>query len=187
MDGSGESAALEIIAPALRRARNDAGISLNELARRAGVAKSTLSQLEAGTGNPSVETLWAVAVALDVPFSRLVEPPAPHVKVVRAGTAPTLRSEHGAFAAGLLSACPAGASRDLYEIALEAGQQRRADPHQRGTVEHLVVLSGTMSAGPLTEPAELSPGDYLTFSGEVAHLYRAPEGAARALLVMEHR
>ena len=35
-------------------------ISLTELARRAGLAKSTLSQLEAGTGNPSIETLWSL-------------------------------------------------------------------------------------------------------------------------------
>jgi transcriptional regulator with XRE-family HTH domain len=54
----------------------EAGLSLTELARRAGIAKSTLSQLESGAGNPSVETLWALAVALGVPFSRLVDLPA---------------------------------------------------------------------------------------------------------------
>ena len=46
--------------------------------------QSTLSQLEAGTGNPSVETVWALGVALDVPFSRLVEAH-PAVRVIRAG------------------------------------------------------------------------------------------------------
>ena len=76
---------LAAIAAALRRERERAGLSLTELARRAGLAKSTLSQLEAGTGNPSVETLWALGVALGVPFSQLVEPPAPQVRVVRAG------------------------------------------------------------------------------------------------------
>ena len=44
--------------------RERAGMSLAELAR-AGLAKSTLSQLESGTGNPSLETLWALAMALD--------------------------------------------------------------------------------------------------------------------------
>ena len=81
------TAPLATIAAALRRERERHGISLTELARRAGVAKSTLSQLESGAGNPSVETLWALAVVLEVPFSRLVEPPVSPVQVVRAGLA----------------------------------------------------------------------------------------------------
>ena len=46
----------------LRRERERVGLSLSELAKRAGIAKSTLSQLESASGNPSVETLWALGV-----------------------------------------------------------------------------------------------------------------------------
>src|SRR5690606_18662174 len=48
----------ERIAHSLRREREATGISVSELARRAGVSKATVSQLESGAGNPSVETLW---------------------------------------------------------------------------------------------------------------------------------
>jgi transcriptional regulator with XRE-family HTH domain len=37
--------------------------------------QAPLSQLEPGTGNLSIETLWALCVALDTPFSRLLDPP----------------------------------------------------------------------------------------------------------------
>ena len=67
-------APLAVIASSLQRERRRVGLSLAEVARRAGVAKSTLSQLESGTGNPSLETLWALSVALDVPFGQLVQP-----------------------------------------------------------------------------------------------------------------
>uniref|UniRef100_UPI0013B3B296 helix-turn-helix domain-containing protein n=1 Tax=Nonomuraea lactucae TaxID=2249762 RepID=UPI0013B3B296 len=77
-----------LIAAAIRRERDRAGLSLSELAKRAGLAKSTLSQLEAGAGNPGVETLWAIAAALGVPFSRLVDPPRPAARVIRAGEGP---------------------------------------------------------------------------------------------------
>src|ERR671915_1904140 len=93
---------LSVIAAALRRERERHGISLTELARRAGIAKSTLSQLEAGTGNPSVETLWALAVVLDVPFSRLVEPPRAPIHVLRAGEGLTVRSEQAPYTGTLL-------------------------------------------------------------------------------------
>src|SRR5260370_30734493 len=84
---------LELIAAALRRERDREKLSLSEVAKRAGVAKSTLHQLESGTGNPSVETLWALAVALNVPFARLVEPPTTAPRVIRAGEGPAIRSE----------------------------------------------------------------------------------------------
>ena len=72
------SAPIAAIAASLQRERKRVGLSLAEVARRAGIAKSTLSQLESGTGNPSVETLWALSVTLDVPFAQLVEPEARH-------------------------------------------------------------------------------------------------------------
>ncbi len=180
------SAPLDIIAPALRRERDRVGLTLTELARRAGVAKSTLSQLEAGAGNPSVETLWALAVALGIPFTRLVESPSPQVRVVRAGQAPKVRSQESPFAAALLSSCPSGARRDLYQLDLEPGEGRHADPHIAGTVEHVVVATGRMRAGPQEAPVDLGPGDYVSFSGHVPHLYEALDPGTSALLVMEH-
>src|SRR5690606_40680753 len=63
-------APLDVIAAALRAERRRAGLSLGEVARKAGIAKSTLSQLESGAGNPSVETLWALSTALDMPLDR---------------------------------------------------------------------------------------------------------------------
>ncbi len=105
-DGAPSRLPLDWIAAALRRERVRAGLSLSELAKRAGIAKSTLSQLEAAGGNPSMETLWALAVALGVPFSALVEPPAPRVQVIRAGEGPTVRSDRSSYVATLLSASP---------------------------------------------------------------------------------
>ena len=122
------TAPLHTIAAALRRERERHGLSLAELARRAGIAKSTLSQLEAGAGNPSVETLWSLAVVLDVPFSRLLDPPAQPVQVVRARDRPVLRAELAPFTSTLLAACPPGARRDLHVMTAEPGPTRRPRP-----------------------------------------------------------
>jgi transcriptional regulator with XRE-family HTH domain len=182
----GSSAPLAAIAAALRRERDRAGLSLTELARRAGIAKSTLSQLESGTGNPSVETLWALGVALGVPFSQLVEPPAPQVRVVRAGRGPRIPAEQGTYAGTLLAAGTPHARRDIYVIDQEPGAVRHAAPHIPGSVEHLVVAAGRMMTGPADAPVELGAGDYATFRGDVPHLYEALESGTWAVLVMEH-
>lgn len=180
------TAPLHTIAAALRRERERHGLSLAELARRAGIAKSTLSQLESGTGNPSVETLWSLAVVLDVPFSRLLDPPATPVHVVRARDRPVVRAEHAPFTSTLLAACPPGARRDLHVMTAEPGPTREAEAHIAGAVEHMIVSAGRWLAGPADAEIDLAPGDYLRFPADQPHRYQALEPGSVAVLIMEY-
>ncbi len=181
-----QGAPLEIIAASLRRERRLAGLSLTEVARRAGIAKSTLSQLESGAGNPSLETLWALCVALDVPFSRLLDPPRPHVQVIRAGEGPTVSAAQADYQATLLATCPPGARGDLYRICAEPGHARKSQPHMPGSVEHVVISAGRALVGLADEPVELGPGDYICYPADVPHVFEALEPGTRAVLVSEH-
>ncbi|MEU6642891.1 XRE family transcriptional regulator [Saccharomonospora sp. NPDC046836] len=187
MAGTRDSGApLAVIAASLQRERRRTGLSLAEVARRAGVAKSTLSQLESGTGNPSVETLWALSVALDVPFAQLVQPVRPRVQVVRAGEGPRVAAEHADYTATLLASCPPNARRDIYLLAAEPGRPRESDPHMPGVVEHVVLSTGRALVGLTEEPVELHPGDYIAYPGDLPHVFKALETATTAVLVSEH-
>jgi transcriptional regulator with XRE-family HTH domain len=177
---------LEVIAAALRRERRRSGLSLTEVARQAGIAKSTLSQLESGAGNPSLETLWALAITLDVPVSRLIDPPRPRIQVIRAGEGPTVSAAAADYQATLLSAGPPAARRDIYHIAAEPGQARTSEPHMPGLVEHVVVGAGRALVGLADEPVELGPGDYISYPGDVLHVFEAVEPGTRAVLVSEY-
>ncbi len=179
-------APLELIAASLRRERRRTGLTLTEVARRAGIAKSTLSQLESGTGNPSLETLWAICVALDAPFSRLLDPPRPHVQVIRADEGPTVSAARADYQATLLAACPPGARRDVYRIAAEPGHARASDPHMPGVTEHVVLSAGRALVGVAGEPVELGPGDYICYPGDIPHVFEALEPRTLAVLVSEH-
>lgn len=175
-----------LIATSIRRERDRVGLTLTELARRAGIAKSTLSQLESGLGNPSVETLWALGVALGVPFSQLVDPPRPTVRVIRAGEGPVTYSEHADYTATVLASCPPGARRDIYRITAQPGEARTSDPHMPGTVEHVVLSTGRALVGPDPVPVELAPGDYLSYPADIPHVFEALEANTSAVIVMEH-
>jgi transcriptional regulator with XRE-family HTH domain len=179
-------APLDTIAFSLRRERERAGLSLSELAKRAGIAKSTLSQLESATGNPSVETLWALSVALNVPFASLVEPVRPTVQIIRAGEGPMIYSERAHYVATVLSACPPNARRDIYQLAAEPGSVRESEPHMPGVVEHVVLCSGRARIGPADEPVEINPGDYIAYPGDLPHVFEALEPGTTAVLVSEH-
>jgi transcriptional regulator with XRE-family HTH domain len=177
---------IEVIAASLRRERERAGLTLTEVAGRAGVAKSTLSQLESGAGNPNLETLWAICTVLGVQFSRLLEPPRPQVRVIRAGEGPTVAASQANYLATLVAACPPGARRDLYVIEAEPGQPRAADPHPPGTTEHVVLSSGRALVGLTDSPVELSPGDYVCYPGDVPHVFEALTLGTRAVLISEY-
>lgn len=179
-------APLEVIAQSLRRERTRAGLSLSEVAKRAGIAKSTLSQLETGSGNPSVETLWALSIALDVPFSRLVEPARPAVQVIRAGEGPAVFSERADYVATLLASCPPNARRDIYLITAEPGSARESDPHMPGVVEHVVLCAGRARIGLIDDPVEIGPGDYVAYPGDLPHIFEALEPATTSVMVSEH-
>ena len=180
------AAPLPIIAAGLRRERARTGLSLSDVARRAGVSKSTLSQLEGGAGNPSVETLWALCVALEIPFSRLLDPPRVTTQVIRAGEGPELSAGEADYRATLLAACPPQARRDVYRIVAEPGRPRRSDPHNPGVVEHVVLAAGRARVGVVEETVDLGPGDYVSYPGDVAHVFEALEPGTWAVLVSEH-
>ncbi len=175
---------MRAVAGNVRALRLDAGLTLAELAAAAGLGKSTLAQLESGKGNPSVETLWALGAALQVPFARLVEEQQPELRVVRARDVPPMRSDEAPGWVGrLLAASQRRGTFDLYAIDIEAGAARHAEPHHAGVVEHLVVVEGRLRVGPDTNPVELGAGDLVTFAADVPHVYEALETTHIVLLM----
>ncbi len=173
-------------AEGLRRERQRTGATLTDLARRAGIGKSTLSELESGAGNPSLETPWALAVALGVPVSRLLDPPKIHVNLIRAGEGPTLAAATADYRATLLDSAPPSGRRDLYRITAEPGEGRHSEPHMPGTIEHVILCSGHAIVGPTTSPETLQPGDYLSYPGDQPHTFRALTPATTAVLIQEN-
>lgn len=171
----------------LRRERESAAISVTELARRAGVSKATVSQLENGTGNPNVETLWALGDALGIPFAVLVDQPVHAPTLIRADELDGVPSAAARYSATLLSASPPGARRDVYIIRAEPGEPRRSMPHHAGTTEHVILMSGSARIGPADAPIALSPGDYLTYAGDAAHVFEALAPGTSAVLISELR
>jgi transcriptional regulator with XRE-family HTH domain len=175
------------IGAALKRERTSGGLSVSELARRSGVSKATVSQLESGGGNPSVETLWALGDALGVPFARLVDEDTEPVTLIRAGDAPPIRSASANYVAALLSASPPHARRDVYLVQADPSGPKVSAPHARGTVEHVILVSGSALVGPESSPHTLLPGDYLCYPGDAPHFFDAQHEGTTAVLISEIR
>lgn len=174
-----------VISRVIQRERTHIGMSLSALAAQAGIAKSTLSQLEAGQGNPSLETLWAIATALNIPLSVLFEVRQPVFTIIRAGEGEPLSSEVADYSVTLLSACPPGKRRDIYRTQMLPGSVRHSKPHPHGTVEHVFVCHGQVQLGPVGNTETVETGDYFSYPADVEHVYECFGGKATLLVVME--
>jgi transcriptional regulator with XRE-family HTH domain len=186
MDTNGVDDFVKTVAANIRALRQEAGMTLAELSTAAGLGKSTLAQLESGKGNPSVETLWALAAALRVPFGRLMDEHRPATRVVRASEQPTVTATETDQVGRLMAASHQRGTFEIYAMDLKGGGLRHADAHHAGVVEHLLVVTGRMRAGPESEPVELEPGDLVTFSADVPHVYEARGGDAHYVLLMSY-
>ncbi|RNI20342.1 helix-turn-helix domain-containing protein [Flexivirga caeni] len=164
----------------IRLRREQRGMSAAELSRRAGLAKATLSGLESGRSNPTIDTLEAVAVALAVPLTDLlVQRDQGAVQVVRA----TDGDESGPHRE-LLRRVSGGHQVEIWRLRLPAHSGFDGVPHAPGTLEQLMVAAGRLSAGPSGEQVELGAGDLLAFAGDVAHSYRTTSEAADVTVVL---
>lgn len=70
----------------LSRLRSERSLTQEELARKAGITKNTISNLENGHGQPRMGTIAAIAAALEVPLAELIgETPILRPKRTRTG------------------------------------------------------------------------------------------------------
>lgn len=155
----------------LQALRQGRGWSLSQLAAQAGIAKSNLSRLEQGDGNPTLDTLWRLAMRLEVPFGTLVAP-----------ITATL-GEDG-VTVQLIDQGRGQPAVDAYWMRCEPHTHRRAEAHSPGTREFLNVISGTLTAGPVGEMQPLVAGDRFEFPADRPHAYRTETEAATFLMTI---
>ena len=177
----------EVIAGNLRRLRTARRMSLATLASRADVAKATLANLEQGRGNPTIETLWSLALGLGVAFSDLLEDRRETATVI-------IRAEQGVRVRGstpggqlglrLVDRIERGGLVEVFDLFLPARTDHLGSPHGAGVVERVFVHAGTITVGPASEPITLGPGDYARYSGEGPHVYRSAGQDVHGMLLV---
>jgi transcriptional regulator with XRE-family HTH domain len=186
-DPLGQGSVGAIVARNFKRVRTARGVSLAALARHSGVARATLHTLEAGSANPTLETLNTVAGVLGVTLGELVSEDAPPAaRVIRATDTDELLGEgFGAHLLRRFNAGPGG-TIELYVLRVDKGHDVVSHQHPVGVFEHILVHHGRLKAGPESALVELGPGDYMSFAADQTHEYVSPDGMTVATLLMHY-
>ncbi|MFI9495933.1 MULTISPECIES: helix-turn-helix domain-containing protein [Streptomyces] len=178
------ASALRTLAHNVRAARTRAGLSLDELGRRAQVSKGALVGLEKAQGNPNFATLVRLADTLGVSVSALLEGPAEgRVRVVAADAVPPLWTGERGSEARLMLTTSGPAPVEVWRWRLEPGEEYPSHPHQAGVVETVSVTAGRMTLVVDGTEHAVEAGQTAAFDGDVPHAYRG-SGAESCHLVM---
>jgi transcriptional regulator with XRE-family HTH domain len=148
-----------------------------------------LSQVELGQSAPTINLLWKIARALDVPFSSLIERNTNNAAVVlpeRSGK--LLSNQDGTFTSRALFPFDERRNRtEFYELRLKGAGEEQAHPHPPGTTENLVVTAGAVEIEVDQVAHRLDVGDAILFTADVPHRYRnLGAGEAVMYLVMTY-
>ncbi len=177
-----------VVGTNLRRLRGQRGLSLERLAQLSGVSRAMLGQIELGQSAPTINVLWKISSALGVPFSALISAKGSGgVHVLRAEQAKLLTSHDGSFTSRALFPFDEPRRVEFYELRLAPGGAEKADPHNPGTVENLVVAKGAVEIEVEGKKELLSAGDAMVFEADVPHVYRSrADGESVMYLVMTY-
>ncbi len=171
--------------PQVRRLRKERGLTLAQVATRSGLNVGYLSQIENDKASPSLDSLGALAAALDGP-DYLVPRSTRRRRLAwcvprtdAAGTVPavlTCRKSTG------------GSRRDLRVVVATCLPGQRSGMHAHTGEEHHVVLSGRMRLlQGATYSFDLGPGDYLVWDATIPHDSECLGDEPCEILIISHR
>lgn len=169
------------IGPKVRQARQQLGLSLQQLAGRSDVSAAAIHKVERGDMVPTITTLLKLAAALGRPIGHFVDDGAPAAPVavfvpageplpVPQGWAP---AASGVRAAGI--AAPDERMRGAGVVAdVEPGGTSGDTRPLRAGEEILLVLEGTLAVEVAGEHHVLGAGDALHYPTDRPHAWRNP-------------
>lgn len=149
----------------LKALRQQRGWSLTQAAEYTGVSKAMLGQIERNESSPTVATLWKIATGFNVPFSLFIEVPV-------APQRPVFDPQQRAMVVQSIFPYERDLKFDLFAITLASGALSESTPHERGVIEHVVVISGVLDLQTDGEWQEIQAGEGRRFAGDKAHAYR---------------
>jgi transcriptional regulator with XRE-family HTH domain len=160
-----------IISQNLKKIRDERAWSLDKLAQETGVSKSMLGQIERGESNPTVATVWKISQGLKVSFTTLINHPQNDPEVLRVDEVDCIMEDAGGYLVYPYFNFENGRNFELYKIVIKPGGKLNSESHSRGTMELLIVFSGTLTLEVSGKIYTLAAGDSIQFKADQTHAY----------------
>lgn len=172
------------LARRIHELRNSRSLTQADLAKAANVPRSTIANLESGTGNPSLINLAKISTALNTSIEMLLTSPKAQVRLIPSEMVKSIVRAQGEVTIMKLLPDPIP-GMEIDKIELNFGAKMRGIPHASGTKEYLHCLQGEFNINISGEIFHVNKGDVLVFPGEIHHSYEnSGKGKAIGLSVV---
>lgn len=161
-----------IIGENLKRIRLERNLSLGQLAEMSGVSKVMLSRIEKGEGNPSVNTVWKIADALQTPYTALLEREIDGGAVISAKDIPAQALDDAGGALRCYYHNTRNRNFELFQMTIHPEGAHASGGHGERTDEYALVTRGTLTITLDDGDHVLREGDSISFHSNKTHLYR---------------
>ncbi len=175
----------QTVARNVERYRLQRQMSASQVAKLAGVSKATLLSIELGRANPTLDTLQRLGDALNIRLADLIAESAEAVVDVRRAGEGRKRQVGGMQQRPLATFY--GAELVYVFTATVDARGVTSPAHEPGSAESVLVLSGTVMAGPCDALVELAAGDWIRFPTDRPHGCQAVGATAEVLFLAVRR
>ena len=157
-----------VLGNGIRTERQRQGLTLAQLAERAELSASALSQIERGVTDPSIGSLRRIATALGVPFFQFLVEPGVVEPVVRRAERRTMQFPNRALQYQLLTPNLRGPF-EVLALELAPGAASGDEPLGHDSEECLLVLRGSVRVELASQTYELDEGDAISIQRNLPH------------------
>ena len=176
------------IAITLKTLRKERGWSLDKAAKSTGVSKAMLGQIEREESSPTIATLWKIASGFNTSFSSFIEELQTDFSspVYRTGQAQQLHPSDEKIRVLSLFPFDQELHFEAFMLELLPGCEHLSAPHEKGVIEHVIVIEGQVEilVNHIWQP--LNTGEGLRFQANQPHGYRNGTGLIARLHDMIH-
>ncbi len=162
------------ISTILKALRKEKGWSLDKAAQETGVSKAMLGQIERGESSPTIATLWKIAAGFQTSFSAFIEESTQDnlAPIHRHGIARQLHPQDEKIRVMPLFPFDQKLNFEVFVLELLSGCEHLSPAHEKGVVEHIIVVEGKMEVLVDGNWHPLNKGEGLRFNANQPHGYR---------------
>lgn len=161
-----------VIGANLAEIRRRSGLSLDKVAELSGVSKAMVGQIERGESNPTVATLWKVALGLRIPFSELITEKRTQVEVVHCDDIPPVVDDAAGVRIFPLFPFERDRHFEIFFVTLDPSASHASDPHATRSEEYIILIEGVIEITIGGDAYHLKAGDAIRCHADRPHFYR---------------
>lgn len=159
------------VGAALRRLRQERGLSLDDAAQITGVSKAMLGQVERGESSPTVSTLWKISSGLRVSLSALITPPSVTYTLISLDEIKPVSEANGQILLYDIFPFDPATGFEVFTLIVKPGCVYTSPSHPNVVEEFVIVTDGVLTLTVEGQVVVVQKGMAIKFNGSAQHTY----------------